>query len=813
MRRRIAPLLLAVLVALPIVGSVNAAEPVGSPSPDPTAATQPDPTPAPDPTSSPEPAASPDATTSPDPATPPAGPDASTSNPVSPPAADPDAPATPAGAPDARDRWIVMLKSGANTSGVIEEAGKRDGVKADHQFGRTVRGFSAHLDAQQRTDLLADPNVAAVVPDGVIQLTGQTMPTGVARVGGWHSPVSSINGVDDKRVDADVAIVDTGISPVPDLNVAGGYNCSSTDHSAWHDNNSHGTHVAGTVAALDNGIGVVGVAPGARVWGVKILNADGYGLISWYICGLDWILAQRDPKDASRPLFEAVNMSVTKAGSDDHDCGFTNNDPLHQAICRIVQGGITVVAAAANDSHNAAKNIPASYDEVITVSALADTDGKPGGKGGNRCYSWGGYDQDDTFADFSNYGADVDIMAPGKCILSTVPGGGYRYMSGTSMAAPTVTGAVALYKASRPDATPAEVKEALRYLGNLNWKTSTDPDPYHEPLLDVARIADLGTFDFKPATGVRNVEAGTTVSIPVTITRSSTFFERVRFSIGSLPDGWTGSAPASLLGWTADTAPMSITIPAGTPLGSYEVELTATNQGRVKTMTVPVQVVTDDPTAVAPVTVPQPGVAVGPTVLPVRIGWKAATDPTSQIAGYQVEMSVKSGPFGATVDLPASALDTTRTVSFEVPYRFRVRAVDAAGNWSPWATGPVVVMHAVDDRSGSLVRHGAWGPLASDSSWRQTLTSSQTYGNSVSLTFTGRAIALVAAKDPRRGSAQILIDGKAVGSVSLKAGSWHGQIVSYVYQFPTSGTHTITVKVNGTGAYRDVLVDAFVISR
>jgi len=385
-------------------------------------------------------------------------------------------------------------------------------------------------------------------------------------------------------------------------------------------------------------------------------------------------------------------------------------------------------------------------------------------------------------------------------------------MSGTSMAAPTVTGAVALYKASRPDATPAEVKEALQYLGNLNWKTSTDPDPYHEKLLDVSRIADLGTFDVKPA-GVRNVEAGTTVSLPVTITRSSTFFERVKFSVTSLPDGWTGPAPASLLGWTANTSAMSVTIPAGTPLGSYDIELTATNQGRTKSITLPVQVVKDDPTAVAPVTVPQPGAAVGPTILPVRIGWSAAKDPTSPIAGYQVEMSVKGGAFGATVDLPGSALDTSRTVSYEVPYRFRVRAVDAAGNWSPWATGPVVVLHAVDDRSGSLVRRGAWGALGSGGSWRQTLTSSATYGNSVSMSFTGRAITLVAAKDPRRGSAQILIDGKAVGTVSLKAGSWHGQIVSFIYQFPTSGTHTITVKVNGTGTYRDVLVDAFVISR
>ncbi len=399
-----------------------------------------------------------------------------------------------------------MLKSGSNTAAVVEKVRKRDGVKADRSFSRTFRGFSAKLDKKQKNDLLADPNVLAVVPDEVVHLT-QTIPTGISRVGGRVSKLADIDG-SDRRVDADVAIVDTGITAVPDLNVAGGYNCSTSDRSAWRDRNNHGTHVAGTVGALDNSFGVVGVAPGARVWGVKILNDNGYGLISWYICGLDWILAQRDPNDSSRPLFEAVNMSVTKDGSDDHNCGLTNNDPLHQAICRVTAGGITVVAAAANDSHSASRNIPASYNEVITVSALADTDGKPGGLGGNRCFSWGSYDKDDTFANFSNYGADVDIMAPGKCIMSTIPGPGYAYMSGTSMAAPTVAGAVALYKASRPKATPAEVREALRYLGNLNWKTSTDPDSTHEPLLDVSKIGSLGTFALSPGGPVRHRGSG-----------------------------------------------------------------------------------------------------------------------------------------------------------------------------------------------------------------------------------------------------------------------------------------------------------------
>src|SRR5207245_4951959 len=99
--------------------------------------------------------------------------------------------------------------------------------------------------------------------------------------------------------------------------------------------------------------------------------------------------AQRDATDPTRPLFEAANMSVAKWGSDDGKCGTRNNDVLHMAICRLVASGVTVVAAAGNDSSSAAARVPAAYDEVITVSALADTAGKPGGLGGPRCYCWG----------------------------------------------------------------------------------------------------------------------------------------------------------------------------------------------------------------------------------------------------------------------------------------------------------------------------------------------------------------------------------------------------------------------------------------
>ena len=631
MRRRIAPVTLAVLLCFTVVGPVGASDPVaseasaapsGSPAPLPTAELTPtaapttDPAPTADTSPTTTPAASADPERSADPvSTPdpvpdvtgepaqtnepapteapteePAPTEAPTSDPT--PAADPAAvPTDAAGRPIPDGRYIVMLKSTANTTDLLARHRATDGIRADRRFDRVIRAFTAKLDRSQRQALLDDPQVLAVVPDEVIGLAAQTNPTGVSRVGTLHSTVADIDNVDE-RVDADVAIVDTGVIKYhPDLNVVGGVNCSSSDRAAWGDQNGHGTHVAGTVAALDNDTGVVGVAPGVRIWAVRILNADGYGLLSWYVCGLDWILAQRDPSDAARPLIEAVNMSVAKNGGDDLACGTKNKDVLHQAICRLYAGGITVVAAAANDNSSAAGFVPAAYNEVITVSALADTDGKSGGLGGNRCYSWGTYDVDDTFADFSNYGSDVDIIAPGKCIWSTVPGPGYAYSSGTSMAAPAVTGAVALYKSGRPTATPSEVRESLRYLGNLGWKTSTDPDDYHEPLLDVAKIAGLGSFAVTAYTKRLNATYGTTLDLPVNITRSSTFFERVRLTVEGLPAGWTSTLGAtSLYGWDAKSTTLRVAIPEDAVSGTYTFKVVGRNWGRTRSATVTVEV-------------------------------------------------------------------------------------------------------------------------------------------------------------------------------------------------------------------------------
>jgi subtilisin len=259
-------------------------------------------------------------------------------------------------------------------------------------YRHALRGYAAHMSTSAARRVAEDDRVAQVTPDRAVSIDAQTLPTGIDRIDGERSTTVSGNG-------------------------------------------------------SDNGSGVVGVAPGARLYAVRVLNNTGSGTWASVICGVDWVTARAD-------TIEVANMSLGGTGSDT-GC---NDGGLHRALCTSVAAGVTYAVAAGNESDDAANHVPAAYNEVITVSALADFNGAPGGGGAATCRN----DVDDTFADFSNFGADVDIIAPGVCILSTWKRGGYGTVSGTSMASPHVAGAAGLYKSANPGASPAQVRLALQ---------------------------------------------------------------------------------------------------------------------------------------------------------------------------------------------------------------------------------------------------------------------------------------------------------------------------------------------------------------
>ena len=387
----------------------------------------------------------------------------------------PSSSAAPGSSSGSAQRYIVVLHDDASAGRVARAHGNAYGLDVAHVYRAALKGYSAVMTPAQAAEVAADSRVEFVQVDGVAHASAQSLPTGINRANADVSPTAQA-GNGSGTVDVDVAVIDTGIDlDHPDLNVytAGAKNCS-TGTSA-DDGNGHGTHVAGTIGAEDDTTGVVGMAPGARVWPVRVLNNRGSGSWSDIICGIDYVAAHSAE-------IEVANMSLGGTGSDDGNCGNTNNDGMHKAICGAVAKGVTFVVAAGTETDDAAKHVPAAYDEVITVSALADFNGVPGGGAAPTCRS----DVDDTFADFSNYGADVDIIAPGVCISSTWKGGGYNTISGTSMASPHVAGAAALYKAKNPSASPAQVRTALQSAGTTDWNNADDHDSTKERLLDVS---------------------------------------------------------------------------------------------------------------------------------------------------------------------------------------------------------------------------------------------------------------------------------------------------------------------------------------
>ncbi|MFN8623521.1 MAG: S8 family serine peptidase [Chloroflexota bacterium] len=673
--------------------------------------------------------------------------------------------ATPTGRKPARTGRVTVAAQ-------VRSLGRAHGFRPDHVYHAALRGFAARLTLAQVGQLQADPTVAAVLPDrpitlergelgtsgGVVATDGagpQRIPTGIRRIHADTNPIAAING-DGGRVDADVAVLDSGIADHPDLNIAGGLNCTDAGgKDGWNtDALGHGTHVAGTIGALDNGFGVVGVAPGVRLWSVKIIGDDDHGFESWAVCGLDWAASVRDA--AGKLRIEAVNMSV--GGPllyPDTPCGRGTSDVYHQAVCRVLDAGIPVLVAAGNNSRNADDFRPSGYDEAITVAALADFDGLPGGKGSQSdICPWYSTDRDDTFADFSDFGPAVDVIAPGKCIYSTYKGGRYAWMSGTSMATPHVTGAVILYRLMYPDATPHQIEAALRASGTLDWRTGTDPDGQPDRLLDVAgfmpppefRIDATDPTGFLPATG--------SIQAPAAITRINGHREPIVLSGPKLPDGIT--VDAGPLRGTSDTilvrsrgltqsGPVDITVRADDGLAARIVHLHLEIDAEAPVVTLDTPDLAGTGTAI----VADPG---------VRVTWTAADAGGSALAKTTLDRisapipapgTCDAAVYGDPVSLPADpgrldAPDARCT-------RWIVTARDGAGNKTVKRTTPVLVDTTPPGavRITGVTGDAAWATPDGATVWVQPETSGP-------LTLTP------AADDPQSGVTGVRADGSAL---------------------------------------------------
>ncbi len=320
------------------------------------------------------------------------------------------------------DAWGYVNRGVAGAAQSLE---RRHGFRAEHVFSATIRGFSARLTARQIADLEDDPTVSYVELDGTMNIVAQALPWGINKIDADRSSTQAGDGT-GAVTNVNAYIIDTGIDTNhKDLAVVRHVNFANGQNT---DCNGHGTHVAGTVAARDNTLDVVGVAPGAPLTGVKVLGCSGSGTTSGVIKGIDWVTA-----NAVKPAI--ANMSLGGGAS----------QSLDVAVTRSADSGVFYSIAAGNSGDDACNSSPARAGTHSGVTTTAATD------------------ISDNEASWSNYGACVDIWAPGVSILSTKKGGGTTTFSGTSMAAPHVGGGAALYLSRLgAGASPSAVETALK---------------------------------------------------------------------------------------------------------------------------------------------------------------------------------------------------------------------------------------------------------------------------------------------------------------------------------------------------------------
>jgi len=385
-------------------------------------------------------------------------------------------------------RYIVVLRGGADAAKVAAGHGKAYGFTARFVYEHALRGYAATLPHAAVAGITARPDVAFVSLDGETQahfpqFPGEDIPVqqisfGVDRIDGERSSTRSGDGRGE--VNVNVAVIDDG--PIdadhPDLNVVASTSClagrDATSDPHMDPAGAHSTMVAGFIGARDNSFGRVGVAPAARIYAVEVFDDRGFGVDSELICGLDWVAATRRDADPSNDIVVANLSGAGKLPASAPRGGCTGaRDARLAAVCGLADAGVVLVAAAGNESADLKDSWPATYDDVVAATAIADLDGQPGGlqPPTGECSSrlnTAGPVVDDAAAFFSNFATLAEdrihtVAAPGVCIGSTYAGGLYAASSGTSFASPLVAGTVALCIASGPCAglTPRQIIQKI----------------------------------------------------------------------------------------------------------------------------------------------------------------------------------------------------------------------------------------------------------------------------------------------------------------------------------------------------------------
>lgn len=320
-----------------------------------------------------------------------------------------------ASASEQTERVLIMFKD------TIEDQLLHDyGVEVHYTFDH-LQAVSATIPASIRETLEQNEAILQIEEDAPVKTSGQISNGGYEHIGADEAHKKGWTGKGVK-----VGIIDTGVRmDHPDLKLAGGVSFVKNSRS-YHDDEGHGTHVAGIIGALQNGIGTVGIAPDAELYAIKALDHNGVGVLSAVIAGIDWAISNH---------IDIINLSLT---SDE------GSVLLEKAIKDAYEKGLLIIAAAGNAKAALPAEtdvlFPARYEQVIAVGSI---------------------DKQNHKSTFSYFGPSLDFVAPGEKIYSTFNQFDYEYISGTSMAAPFVTATAALYKQIYPKLTNKELRQML----------------------------------------------------------------------------------------------------------------------------------------------------------------------------------------------------------------------------------------------------------------------------------------------------------------------------------------------------------------